>query len=101
MNYNIELKHQEKDNQLTISIHVEDLPINCLKNLEYIKEDAEKAVTSYLDLLRGEKVSHEKSPDISEAFQKEQEIFKDIVFLRKRFNYTPFAFIWQIYQLSI
>ena len=52
MNYNIELKHQEKD-----------LPINCLKNLEYIKEDAEKAVTSYLDLLRGEKVSHEKSPD--------------------------------------
>ena len=31
MNYNIELKHQEKDNQLTISIHVEDLPINCLK----------------------------------------------------------------------
>lgn len=43
MNYNIELKHQEKDNQLTISIHVEDLPINCLKNLEYIKEDAEKA----------------------------------------------------------
>ena len=51
MNYNIELKHQEKDNQLTISIHVEDLPINCLKNLEY------------LDLLRGEKVSHEKSPD--------------------------------------
>ncbi|EDN86725.1 hypothetical protein PARMER_02089 [Parabacteroides merdae ATCC 43184] len=38
---------------------------------------------------------------ISEAFQKEQEIFKDIVFLRKRFNYTPFAFIWQIYQLSI
>ena len=52
MNYNIELKHQEKDNQLTISIHVEDLPINCLKNLEYIKEDAEKAVTSYLDLLR-------------------------------------------------
>lgn len=56
MNYNIELKHQEKDNQLTISIHVEDLPINCLKNLEYIKEDAEKAVTSYLDLLRGEKV---------------------------------------------
>ena len=62
MNYNIELKHQEKDNQLTISIHVEDLPINCLKNLEYIKED-EKAVTSYLDLLRGEKVSHEKSPD--------------------------------------
>ena len=59
MNYNIELKHQEKDNQLTISIHVEDLPINCLKNLE----DAEKAVTSYLDLLRGEKVSHEKSPD--------------------------------------
>ena len=62
MNYNIELKHQEKDNQLTISIHVEDLPINCL-NLEYIKEDAEKAVTSYLDLLRGEKVSHEKSPD--------------------------------------
>ena len=63
MNYNIELKHQEKDNQLTISIHVEDLPINCLKNLEHIKEDAEKAVTSYLDLLRGEKVSHEKSPD--------------------------------------
>lgn len=63
MNYNIELKHQEKDNQLTISIHVEDLPINCLKNLEYIKEDTEKAVTSYLDLLRGEKVSHEKSPD--------------------------------------
>lgn len=63
MNYNIELKHQEKDNQLTISIHVEDLPINCLKNLEYIKEDVEKAVTSYLDLLRGEKVSHEKSPD--------------------------------------
>lgn len=63
MNYNIELKHQEKDNQLTISIHVEDLPINCLKNLEYIKEDAEKEVTSYLDLLRGEKVSHEKSPD--------------------------------------
>lgn len=63
MNYNIELKHQEKDNQLTISIHVEDLPINCLKNLEYIKEDAEKAVTFYLDLLRGEKVSHEKSPD--------------------------------------
>lgn len=63
MNYNIELKHQEKDNQLTISIHVEDLPINCLKNLEYIKEDAEKAVASYLDLLRGEKVSHEKSPD--------------------------------------
>lgn len=63
MNYNIELKHQEKDNQLTISIHVEDLPINCLKNLEYIKEDAEKVVTSYLDLLRGEKVSHEKSPD--------------------------------------
>ena len=63
MNYNIELKHQEKDNQLTISIHVEDLPINCLKSLEYIKEDAEKAVTSYLDLLRGEKVSHEKSPD--------------------------------------
>ena len=63
MNYNIELKHQEKDNQLTISIHVEDLPINCLKKLEYIKEDAEKAVTSYLDLLRGEKVSHEKSPD--------------------------------------
>lgn len=63
MNYNIELKHQEKDNQLTISIHVEDLPINCLKNLEYIKEDAEKSVTSYLDLLRGEKVSHEKSPD--------------------------------------
>ena len=63
MNYNIELKHQEKDNQLTISIHVEDLPINCLKHLEYIKEDAEKAVTSYLDLLRGEKVSHEKSPD--------------------------------------
>ena len=63
MNYNIELKHQEKDNQLTISIHVEDLPINCLKNLEYIKEDAEKAVNSYLDLLRGEKVSHEKSPD--------------------------------------
>ena len=63
MNYNIELKHQEKDNQLTISIHVEDLPINCLKNLEYIKEDDEKAVTSYLDLLRGEKVSHEKSPD--------------------------------------
>lgn len=63
MNYNIELKHQEKDYQLTISIHVEDLPINCLKNLEYIKEDAEKAVTSYLDLLRGEKVSHEKSPD--------------------------------------
>ena len=63
MNYNIELKHQEKDNQLTISIHVEDLPINCLKILEYIKEDAEKAVTSYLDLLRGEKVSHEKSPD--------------------------------------
>ena len=48
MNYNIELKHQEKDNQLTISIHVEDLPINCLKNLEYIKEDAEKAVTFYL-----------------------------------------------------
>ena len=40
MNYNIELKHQEKDNQLTISIHVEDLPINCLKTLEYIKEDA-------------------------------------------------------------
>ena len=63
MNYNIELKHQEKDNQMTISIHVEDLPIKWLINLEYIKEYAEKAVTSYLDLLRGEKVSHEKSPD--------------------------------------
>lgn len=61
MNYNIELKHQEKDNQLTISIHVEDLPINCLKNLEYIKK-MPKAVTSYLDLY-AEKVSHEKSPD--------------------------------------
>ena len=101
MNYNIELKHQEKDNQLTISIHVEDLPINCLKNLEYIKEDAEKAVTSYLDLYAERKLVMKSLQIISEAFQKEQEIFKDIVFLRKRFNYTPFAFIWQIYQLSI
>ena len=99
MNYNIELKHQEKDNQLTISIHVEDLPINCLKNLEYIKEDAEKAVTWTFYAER--KLVMKSLQIISEAFQKEQEIFKDIVFLRKRFNYTPFAFIWQIYQLSI
>lgn len=63
MNYNIGLKQQEKGNQLTISIHVEDLPISCLKNLECIKEDAEKAVTSYLNLLRRDKVNHEKSPD--------------------------------------
>lgn len=61
MNYSIELKRQEKDNRLTISIHIIDLPIGCIENLASIKESAAKEIDSYLRLLNGDKVNNEKS----------------------------------------